>query len=90
MNFTRPGRLLIGPFNNDFSRPSTLPTTGILEAAGIFTNFTPNSGFVNIDDFVVYGTPAVPEPSTWAMIIAGFGARPPAPSSARRTKPLAA
>ena len=51
----------IGPFNNDFSGTSTLPTTGVLEAAGIFTGFTPNSGFVNINDFVVSGTP-VPAP----------------------------
>ena len=81
----------IGPFNNDFSSStSALPTTGILEAAGIFTNFTPNSGFVKIEDFVVYGTPAVPEPSTWAMIIVGFGALGLLRHRARRLKPQTA
>ena len=54
--------------------PESHPTafnTGTFQLTDDFTGFAGLS--LTITDLTTGGTPAVPEPSTWAMMIAGFG-----------------
>lgn len=54
------------------STPVLLPSSGVLLAAGIYTNYSPNSGFVNINSFTVNGN-AVPEPASALLLLPALG-----------------
>ena len=60
-------------FKGVFGRGSIIAPLGFIDGAQAFDTSWTNAGFVNGGDVVINPTSGVPEPSTWAMLIAGFG-----------------
>lgn len=67
------GLFTAGSFAGDFTGTVTVNGVALTDNSGIWTGADTNANYTFTDSTGVLEVVAVPEPSTWAMILSGFG-----------------